>query len=112
MPIISPDNMENAPASCKIAAWGITRFKKGDDPGVELHFHDGDELWFVIEGKIRVRSEEKEYVISRGQALFTECGDQHEMLEVMEDTVMLWVEQDMRGRGRMGHLHHPEDPWP
>jgi len=112
VPVINPHNLDQAPAACKIAGYGIARFKKGANPGLETHFHDGDELWFVIEGRIRVESGGGEYIVRQGEALFTEAGKEHNLVEILEDSVILWVEQDLRGRSRPGHLHKGEDPWP
>jgi hypothetical protein len=112
MPVIRPDQLDLAPDACGIVGFGTAHLKKGESPGLELHFHDGDELWFVIEGKLRALSEGQEQVVGAGEALFTEAGQEHTILEVLEDTLILWVEQGLRGRCRPGHLHRPEDPWP
>ena len=112
MPVIRSDQLDRAPAACKVAGFGTARLRRGDPPGVEPHFHDGDELWFVIEGELRVLSEGQEHVVRVGEALFTEAGQEHTILEVLEDALILWVEQDLRGRRRPGHLHRPQDPWP
>lgn len=112
MPVIHPERLDQRPEACKIVGYGTARFQKGESPTLEVHFHDGDELWFVIEGKLRVQSEGKEHVVSTGEALFTEAGQEHTILEVLEDSIVLWVEQDLRGRRRPGHLHRPEDQWP
>jgi mannose-6-phosphate isomerase-like protein (cupin superfamily) len=112
MPVIRPDQLDRAPPACKIAGFGTARFRRGEPAGLEVHFHDGDEVWFVIKGRLRVQSEGQEHVVGAGEALFTAAGHEHAILEVLEDTVVLWVEQDLRGRRRPGHLHHREDPWP
>ena len=87
-----------------------------DDPAAfDAHFHDADEFWFVISGRARVRSEGVDYVIGPGDILATAMGDEHDVLEILEAPFRcFWVEDELRGRRRPGHLHHrvddPEDP--
>jgi mannose-6-phosphate isomerase-like protein (cupin superfamily) len=82
-----------------------------DDPSVvERHFHDADEYWFVFEGRARVMSEGQEYVIGPGDILVTKMGDEHEILEILDGPLRaFWVEDELRGRKRPGHLHRPAD---
>jgi mannose-6-phosphate isomerase-like protein (cupin superfamily) len=81
------------------------------DPSVvERHFHDADEYWFVFEGCARVMSEGQEYIIGPGDILVTKMGDEHEILEILDGPLRaFWVEDELRGRKRPGHLHRPAD---
>ena len=112
MPILRSDRLNEAPPGCPLTGFGIARMKKGVDPGLELHFHDGDEFWFLVEGRVRVLSEGEEYVLHPGEALYTPAGQDHTILEVVEDAVVVWMEGELKGRRRPGHLHRPHDPWP
>ena len=77
---------------------------------LEPHFHDAHEFWAVFQGRARVRSEGKEYVIGPGDVLVTQMGDEHEIVEVLEAPFKtFWVEQELTGRKRPGHLHSPAD---
>ena len=77
---------------------------------LELHFHDADEYWFIYEGRARVLSEGQEYIVGPGDILVTKMGDEHDILEIIEGPLKtFWVEDELRGRQRPGHLHRPED---
>jgi len=76
----------------------------------DLHFHDADEYWFIFEGKARVLSEGQEYIVGPGDILVTKMGEEHDILEIIEGPLKsFWVEDELRGRMRPGHLHRPED---
>ncbi len=77
---------------------------------LELHFHDADEYWLVFAGRARVLSEGQEYVLGPGDILCTRMGDEHDVLEVLDAPFRcFFVEDELRGRKRPGHLHQPED---
>ena len=73
----------------------------------DRHYHDCDEYWFVFRGKARVVSEGKEYVINPGDVLCTRMGKEHDVLEVYEELGAFWVEDELKGRKRFGHIHRP-----
>ncbi len=87
------------------AGWGLTRYPAGTRDPFPAHFHDCDEWYFLLEGRMRVRSEGQEYDMSKGSVLLTKMGDVHEILEVLEDATMFWLEGPLRGEMRPGHLH-------
>ena len=107
MPIIQGKNA-NAPTD-EFAAWGLAKFQKGMKNVTQSHFHDCDEFVFMIEGKMLFRSEGIDYVLAPRDVLVTRMGDEHEILEIIEDTTYFWVEGQMRGRKRRGHLHKGKD---
>ena len=72
---------------------------------IEPHYHDCDEYYLLLSGRMKVRSEGVEYVLEPGDALLTRMGDEHEILEVIEDSTMVWMETELRGDRRPGHLH-------
>ena len=105
MPVIRNCDIKSKPDWCNITAFGIHRSKKGESPNVELHYHDCNEYYFVIEGKIRVREEDNEYILEAGDVLCTPMGFQHSLLEFLEDSTILWLEDELKGQKRTGHLH-------
>lgn len=85
--------------------WGLVSFKAGERNVTELHFHDCDEYVFMVSGKILMRSEGIEYILGPRDVLVTRMGDEHELLEILEDATYFWCEGPLRGLKRPGHLH-------
>ncbi|HPU84019.1 MAG TPA: cupin domain-containing protein [Candidatus Latescibacteria bacterium] len=107
MPIIQGPNA-NVPTA-EFAHWGLATFKTGMRNVTRAHFHDCDEFVFMISGVMVMRSEGVEYTLRKGDVLVTRMGDEHEILEILEDTTYFWLETELRGRKRTGHLHRGED---
>ena len=63
----------------------------------------------MIGGVMVMRSEGVEYTLRKDDVLVTRMGDEHEILEILEDTTYFWLETELRGRKRTGHLHRGED---
>jgi mannose-6-phosphate isomerase-like protein (cupin superfamily) len=82
------------------------RVPKGGE--VELHYHDADEIWFIVEGRARLVSEGKEYEVGPGDLLCTGMGDEHGTVEVHEDILGFFLETNLEGQKRKGHLHREE----
>jgi mannose-6-phosphate isomerase-like protein (cupin superfamily) len=89
----------------EFSGWGLASFKKGQTNVTESHYHDCDEFIFMIEGKMLIRSEGIDYVLVPGDVLVTRMGDKHEILEILEDTTLFWLETELKGQKRLGHLH-------
>ncbi len=106
MPIIQGPNV-TLPTD-EFAAWGLARFEKGRTNITRLHFHDCDEFVFMIEGACVMRSEGVVYTLEPDDVLVTRMGDEHELLEIIDDTTYFWVEGELRGRKREGHLHRDD----
>ena len=51
--------------------------------------HDEDEVYFVIEGRARLRVEGEEHEVKRGAVLFVRATSRHSFFEVEEDMTML-----------------------
>lgn len=90
-------------------AWGLVRFEAGRKNITELHYHDCDEFVFMIGGKCLMRSEGIVYTLEKGDVLVTRMGDEHELLEILEDTTYFWACTEFRGEKRTGHLHRQEE---
>jgi len=58
MPVIRRETLNQKPDWLKASAFGMFRVPKGG--AVELHYHDADEIWFIVEGRARVVSEGRE----------------------------------------------------
>ena len=113
MPIIKREDFgtERAPEWCKVEggvnAMGCSTRTEG---AVEVHFHDAEEFWFVLAGKARVMTEGQEHVVAPGDVVCTHMGDDHAILEVVEAPyTQVWIECNLRGRQRRGHLYRGQD---
>lgn len=51
--------------------------------------HDEDEVYFVVEGKGRVRVDGEEQQVERGSILFVEATSEHSFFEIEEDMTLL-----------------------
>ncbi|MFZ4508320.1 MAG: cupin domain-containing protein [Fimbriimonas sp.] len=102
MPILQGPN--RVPDVAAYAAWGLAFHAAGEIDPIPLHFHDCDEYYFIVEGRLKVQSEGIEYEMAKGDVLFTRMGDEHAILEVYEDTKLFWLEGPLQGRKRLGHL--------
>ena len=105
MPVFNPKNINSAPSWVKISNYGVAVMKKGQT--VEPHYHDCDEFWYIVSGKARVRTEGSEYIVQKGDVVCTKMGDDHELIEILEeDYIVVWIETELQGQKRIGHLHH------
>ncbi len=106
MPVMR--RMDEKPDWVKWSNFGIGRLERADQ--LEKHFHDADEYWLVFEDRAIVMSEGKEYEVGPGDVLCTRMGDEHDVIRVLEAPfTSFFIEDELRGRKRSGHLHHPED---
>ena len=51
--------------------------------------HDDDEIYFVIEGKARLRTGDKEHIVKPGAVLYVRAGEEHNFFEIEEDMTLL-----------------------
>ena len=51
--------------------------------------HDEDEMYFVIDGKARVRVGEVEREVGRGSILYVSATSEHSFIEIEEDMTLL-----------------------
>ena len=106
MPIIQGKNATQP--TDEFPAWGLVHFEAGRRNITESHYHDCDEFVFMIEGKCLMRSEGVLHTLEKGDVLVTRMGDEHELLEIIEDTTYFWACTELRGERRPGHLHHQD----
>lgn len=114
MPVIKREDFgtHKAPAWAKVSggicAMGCSTRQRGER--AESHFHDAEEFWFPLKGKAKVMTEGKEYVVEQGDVVCTQMGDEHAILEIIEAPyTQVWIECNLRGKKRRGHLHRGED---
>jgi quercetin dioxygenase-like cupin family protein len=103
MPLIGGPRTPSATG--EFPEWGLARFEAGRRNVTELHHHDCDEFVFMVEGKCVMRSEGVLHTLVPGDVLVTRMGDEHELLEIVEDTTYFWACTELRGQRRRGHLH-------
>ena len=114
MPIVKHEDFgtERAPEWCKIQSGIIAMGCSTRDASktVELHFHDAEEFWFVIEGKARVMTDGEAHIVAKGDVVCTQMGEEHAILEVLEAPyTQVWITCGLRGRKRRGHLHRGQE---
>ncbi len=103
MPVIRAGELRDTPEWLRLSSWGVYTAAKGGQS--DLHFHDCDEYWIVVQGRARVMTEGLEYEVGPGDMVATRMGAQHQLVEALDDLVLVWVEDELRGQKRPGHLH-------
>ena len=94
------------PAWSEVSRYGVNTLQPGDS--VELHFHDCNEFWIIIEGHGVATSEGLTYELGPGDMLLTKQGDEHS-LTVTEKMIAVYFYGVMPSAGRVGHLHKEYD---
>jgi mannose-6-phosphate isomerase-like protein (cupin superfamily) len=117
MPIVKQADFgtERAPEWCGIHGGiaGMGCSTRGVGQTIELHFHDAEEFWFVLEGKAKVMTDGQTHTVGKGDIVCTHMGTEHALLEVVEvPYTQVWLSCGLRGRKRRGHLHRGEDELP
>ena len=108
MPIITNEDRKKGvfPKGFLYTAWGVGRFKSGEE--CDYHYHDCDEYWFILEGRAKVIEDGVEYEVEAGDCVFTPMGSEHKIIAIT-DCVEFWCELEYRGKKRQGHLHRGDD---
>jgi mannose-6-phosphate isomerase-like protein (cupin superfamily) len=112
VPVIRKETLTNKPDWLKASAFGLFRVPRGNPAAFDLHYHDADEIWFIIEGRARILTEGTEYAVGPGDLVRTGRGDEHHVLVVDEDLVGFYLEGELEGLKRSGHLHRDVDGRP
>ncbi len=56
------------------------------------HYHPkGEELFIIIEGKLKVVIDGEEYILEKGDFVFEKAGTHEEVVEVIEPTIFIAV---------------------
>jgi mannose-6-phosphate isomerase-like protein (cupin superfamily) len=108
MPVIRAQTLSQKPDWLKASALGLFRVPRGNPAAFDLHYHDADEIWYIVEGRARILTEGDEYEVGPGDVVCTGMGDEHHVLEVYEDLLGFFLEGELEGLKRPGHLHRDE----
>lgn len=95
---------EEKPEWSRLTDLGILTFPIGKVE-MDYHFHDCHEYYFVTKGKLLIFVEGKELEIGEGEVCPIEKGIHHKVLDSLEDSVLLWLQDELMGEKRYGHLH-------
>jgi mannose-6-phosphate isomerase-like protein (cupin superfamily) len=74
------------------------------DKPCEVHFHDGDEYWFVFRGHFTLTYNDREYPMGPGGMLAAGMGIEHGTPAPEELFEGVGFATQLEGRGRDGHL--------
>jgi mannose-6-phosphate isomerase-like protein (cupin superfamily) len=64
------------------------------DAGTQMsanHTHDQSEVYYVAEGKLRLKVGDEEATVDKGSYFYIPAGTPHEFMEIMEKTVLVNV---------------------
>jgi quercetin dioxygenase-like cupin family protein len=63
------------------------------DPGVQFsgHAHAQNQIAYIINGKMKIKHGNEEYILEPGCYYYTPVGTTHQITEVIEQTTMLIV---------------------
>ena len=103
MPLYRPTDHDPA-APMPTEGFGLFTCNPGDEVGIQAHFHDLDEWWVFIKGKVRIMSEGEEHIVGPGDIVHTPMGEEHDIIEVLEPSAWVWIPGPLRGRKRTRHL--------
>jgi mannose-6-phosphate isomerase-like protein (cupin superfamily) len=70
----------------------------------DRHFHDCDEYWFITSGDATVVIGEESFQVSEGMCIVTPAGMHHDIPLVQEMIFGAYLETNLRGLARHGHL--------
>ena len=108
MPVIRAGELTDRPGWLRFSAWGVYTAPKGGS--ADLHYHACDEYWVIVQGRARVTTEGEEYVVGPGDMVVTRMGDEHQLVEALDDLVLVWIEDELQGQESPGHLPRDEQP--
>ncbi len=73
----------------------LVYFKLKKGAVISKHHHVSEQITYILEGRVRVFSEEKEYVVGKGEVLIIPANVFHEF-HALEDTIDLDVFSPLR----------------
>lgn len=82
---------------------GIDSYAAGS--ACEPHFHDCQEYWFILDGKVSARAGAVQEQVEPGDVVFTPMGTKHQFTALTDNVCMLWMYGELKGRKRVGHVH-------
>ncbi len=93
--------IEEIPESSCIQDYGVDTLTQGATS--DLHFHDCDEWWIIVDGIARVFSSDGEIQAGPGDMIFTPMGESHR-IEAVTMVKFVWFEGPLKGQKRKGRL--------
>lgn len=103
MPVMK--NGHDKPDWVKWSAFGVFSCSRAAD--FDRHYHDADEYWLIFAGRAIILSEGIQYEVGPGDIVCTRMGEEHDFLHVLEPVRAFYVEKELQGLKRSGHLHYP-----
>ena len=97
---ISP--IDPIPEDSLICDYGVDTLSEGASS--DLHYHDCDEWWIIINGRALVTGSVDPFEAGPGDMVFTPMGETHR-IEALSLVTIAWFEGPLRGEKRKGHLH-------
>jgi len=70
----------------------------------DLHYHDCDEYWFILDGKAIARCGDEQGEVRHGDVVFTPRGTKQQFT-ALTNVCMLWMYGELKGKKRVGHVH-------
>ena len=98
---ISP--IDPIPEDSFICDYGVDTLSEGSSS--DLHYHDCDEWWIIINGRALVSDSVEPFETGPGDMVFTPMGETHR-IEALTLVTVAWFEGPLRGQKRKGHLHY------
>ncbi len=108
MPVIRAETIAEKPDWLQTSTFGLFHVPKGNPAQFDLHYHDADEIWYIVQGHARILTEGVEHKVGPGDMVCTGMGDEHHILEVYDDLLGFYLEGKLEGLKRRGHLHRDE----
>lgn len=98
---ISP--IDPLPEESFIRNYGVDTLIEGSSS--DLHYHDCDEWWAIINGRALVSDAVEAFEVGPGDMVFTPMGETHK-IEALTMVTIAWFVGPLKGQKRKGHLHH------
>ena len=99
---------EDKPSWSRLTDMGIIKFPKGRVE-MDYHYHDCHEYYFVTEGSLLVLVEGKHQRIEEGEVCPIRIGYRHKVVEALQDSTLVWIQDELMRKKRYGHLHYEEE---
>lgn len=99
---------EEKPFWSRFTDLGILNFPKGKVE-MDYHYHDCHEYYFVTKGLLSLLVEDKEEEIKEGEVCPIRIGYRHKVLEALEESTLIWLQDELKREKRYGHLHYEEE---
>jgi mannose-6-phosphate isomerase-like protein (cupin superfamily) len=93
------------PMDSYIQDYGVDTYAPGASS--EIHFHDCDVWWIIVDGIAHIFSAEGEIQVGPADMVFTPMGELHR-IEAITLVTLVWLEGPLKGQKRKGLLHPDE----